>query len=296
MANKNTPKIDLSISLVSYKNRQLLENCLNSIFANIKRLKFEVSLVDNASKDGTVKMVKKKFPKVKLIENSQNLIYSKAHNQNLKKVKGKYFLVLNEDTLLSPSTLGEMVKFLEKHPKVGLASCREIDEKGIVDMTCSRFPHPIYDFFEASFAGKFLLKLIPLQNVKRMLADYRYKNWKRNTIRAIEVIPGSFFMGRKEVLNEVGLFDENLLLFYEEPDLCQRALRAGWETFHNGKVTITHLKTKAIAKLPEFARYQIAEHDMLNYYKKYFGFFWWLFLWISFRPNWLYWKVHSLLQ
>ena len=87
----------LSISLINYNNMELLKKCLISIYKNIRKIKFEVLLVDNASKDGSVKMVQQLFPKVKLIKNKKNLIFTKAHNQNLSKIRGKYFLVLNED-------------------------------------------------------------------------------------------------------------------------------------------------------------------------------------------------------
>lgn len=151
MKNQENPQIDLSISIVSFNTKSLLEQCLYSIFSNTKNLKFEVLLVDNASKDETVEMVKVKFPQVRFTQNPKNLIFTKAHNQNLAKVKGRYFLVLNEDTQIPAGALIEMVEFMSVGPKnLGLASCREVDEKGNLDMTCSRLPHPIFDFFEAS--------------------------------------------------------------------------------------------------------------------------------------------------
>jgi len=285
------PKIDLSISLVSHNSRVLLENCLKSIYENTKDVTFEIFLVDNASSDDTIQMVKKKFPNVKLTINSENALYTKAHNQNLKKISGRYFLVLNEDTEIHPKTLEDIISFMDTHPTVGLVSCRQVNEKRITDMTCSRFPHPFIELFESSYVFKLFLRIVPILKVKKMLSDYRYSGWKRNTIREVDVIPGSFFLGRKILLEEVGFFDENLLLFYEEPDYCQRAKANGFLTYHLGNVSITHLKSKTIAKLPVFERYKISEHDILTYYKKYFGIFWWLFLWLAFRPNWLYWKL-----
>jgi GT2 family glycosyltransferase len=100
-------------------------------------------------------------------------------------------------------------------------------------------------------------------------------------------------MGKAELLEKVGFFDENLLLFYEEPDYCKRAKEKGLLSYYFGNVSIIHLRAKTLAKLPAFARFAISEHDTLTYYKKHFGIFWWLFLWIAFRPNWLYWKLAS---
>lgn len=283
-------KIDLSISLISFNNKKLLEDCLNSIFLNIKKLNFEVLLVDNNSKDGSPLIVKEKFPQVKIICNRENRLFIKAHNQNLKKVKGRYFLVLNEDTVIPPLATEKMVKFMDKNPKIGLASCRQIDEYGNVDMTCSRFPTPIFELFEFSFLAKIFKKIFLHSSVDKALNSYHYKGWGRDTIKKVDVIPGSFFMGRQELLKKVGLFDEKLLFFYVEPDYCIRVKKANFSVYHNGKISIMHLKAKSLAKLSSFRRYQISEYSLLQYYKKYFGNIWWLILWLSLRPNWLYWR------
>ena len=284
----------LSISLINYNNMELLKKCLISIYKNIRKIKFEVLLVDNASKDGSVKMVQQLFPKVKLIKNKKNLIFTKAHNQNLSKIRGKYFLVLNEDIQIFKHSIEEIISFLESNPKTGLASCAQIDETGKIDKTCSRLPHPLLEFFEYTFTGKVLRKILNFKKIERGIKKYRYFAWNRKSIRQVEVLPGSFLLGKTELLKKVGLFDENLLLFYEEPDLCQRARKKGYLSFHLGKVKVMHLKSRAIAKLPIFTRYRIAEHDLLNYYKKYFGYKWYLFLWFSLRPNWLYWRIKSI--
>lgn len=302
-------QIDLSISLLSFNTKDFVENCLNSIYKqsfstkkqsfstkkNTKNITFEVLLVDNGSKDNTPQMVEKKFPKVKLIKNKKNLLYIKGHNQNLKRVKGRYFLVLNEDTEIGPKVLEKMVKFMDKNPKIGLASCREVDQDGKVDKTCSTFPHPLHEIFESSYLGKLAGKMLFSKQINGLLSRYRYGSWNRATVRQVEVIPGSFFMGRSGLLQKVGLFDEkNLLFFYGEPDYCQRVKKAKYQVVHNGKLTIKHLKAKGLAKLSSLARYQITQHDILAYYRKHFGSFWMVLLAVFLLPNWLYWRAKSL--
>lgn len=280
--------LDLSISLLSFNNKDLLRNCLNSIYKNTKNINFEILLVDNGSKDGSAQMVKQKFPQVKLIANRQNRLYIRGHNQNLKRVQGRYFLILNEDTYLPSQTLDKMVSFMDQSPKIGLASCRQIDENGRIDNTCSKFPHPIFEILELSYIQK-LSKFLSLTIFQKVLKSYRYADWKRNTIRRVDVVPGSFMIGRSELLKKVGLFEENnLLFFYGEPDYCLRAKRAGYQIYHNGQVTITHLKSKALAKLPDKKRLAISHHDMLAYYKKHFTRGWNIILWVLTRPNWFY--------
>lgn len=280
--------LDLSISLLSFNNKDLLKKCLSSIYHSTKKISFEILLVDNGSEDGTVEMVQKNFPNVKLISNRQNKLYIKGHNQNLRRVKGRYFLILNEDTFLPLHTLDKMVAFMDKNPKIGLASCRQKDQNGITDNTCSKFPHPIFEILELSYIQK-LSKFPILTIFQKVLKSYRYADWKRNTIRRVEVIPGSFIIGRSTLLKKPGLFDQkNLLFFYGEPDYCLRAAKAGYQIYHNGQVTITHLKSKALAKLPYKKRLAISLHDMLAYHKKHFGPVWHLILWLFTRPLWFY--------
>lgn len=282
---------DLSISLITYKNKGLLEGCLESIYKNTKKTTFEILLVNNVYRDQSSVMVRKKFPKVKLTDNKKNLLFIKSHNQNLKKAQGRYFLILNEDTLLPSKSIDKMVRFMDQNPDVGIASCRQIDENGIIDNTCSRFPTPLTEIFESVFITKFFLNLLPVKSINRMLANYRYIGWKRNTIKEVDVVPGSFFMGRSELLQTVGFLDPGLLFFYVEPDYCFRAKQAGYKVIHNGKVQIMHLKAQGLLKTHPFFRYQITEYSLLAYYRKYFGFVWWIILWLLLRPNWLYFKL-----
>lgn len=288
--NHSKPILDLSISLITYKNKQLLENCLNSIYKNTKGLTFEIFLVNNHPTDDSSAMVRKKFPKVKVTDNKINLLFIKSHNQNLRQVQGRYFLILNEDTEISTNSIAKMIKFMDKNPNIGLSSCKQLDELGVVDTTCSKFPTPIVEIFETTFIGKLFLRLLPSKKITRMISTYRYRGWKRDTIKEVDVIPGSFMIGRSELLQKVGLLDENLLFFYVEPDYCYRVKQAGFQVYHNGKVSIMHLKARGLAKTAPFERYLISEQSLLSYYKKYFGFLWWLILWILMRPNWLYFK------
>jgi len=283
----------LTISLLSFNNKALLEKCLNSIFRHQDEVNLKVLLVDNASVDGSADMVHRKFPQVSLTRNQTNAYFIKAHNQNLQKVKTKYFLVLNEDIEIPKGTLKVLLKFMEENPRVGLVSCRLIDGEGKTDTTCSRFPHPLDELFGYSFLGKLLRRVVPLPWVEKRLRNYHYAGWQRDTIREVEVIPGSFFLGRKKLLEDVGLFDERFLMFYEEPDYGIRARTAGWQTVHIGTVHARHLRAQGLIKLTPLTRYRLGEHDLLAYYLKHFGILWWLILRVALIPNWLYWHVQA---
>ena len=175
---------------------------------------------------------------------------------------------------------------MENHPEDAASSCRQVNDKGQIDKTCSLFPTPIIEFLESNILTK------PLRPNK-ILKRYRYNDWKRNTSREVDVIPGSFMFIRKKTLEKVGYFDENLLLYYGENDLCLRIKKAGLSVYHNPKVTIIHRRSQSVKQLPPWQLFQITLHDMLYYYKKHFGLAWWLFLWITYRANWIYWRLQS---
>lgn len=284
---------DLSISLLCFNTKDFLKNCLLQIKKASTGLSVEILLVDNGSTDGASQMVKKEFPEVKLITSRKNLLYIKGHNLNLRRAKGKYFLILNEDTQFAPDTFRKLVDFMEKNPQAGLASCRQVNEQGEVDITCSKFPTPIVEILESSLIVKSLSKLTKVRYFSKILEDFRYLNWNRSSNRQVDVLPGSLIIGRNKLLKKIGYFDQRLKFFYGEADLAQKTKAAGYQSYHIGNITITHLKSKALVKLPSFFRWQITEHDMLYYYKKYFGFFWFLVLLIFLKPNRLYYLLKS---
>lgn len=279
--------VELSVCIVTYNTKKLLENCLRSIIKNTKGLNFEIIVVDNASTDTTAEMVKSKFKKVQFIKNTKNLLFSKAFNIALKKSRGNYCLILNSDTYISKNSLRKMYLFMEKNTNISASSCLLVDEKGTIDKTCSQFPTPLLEFLESNILTKSFRKL-------KMLKRFRYKSWSRKSSRVVDVIPGSFIFIRKSILKKIGYFDENLKLYYGENDLCLNIKRIKGKVFHYAQVKVLHFKSQTVKKLPKWELFQIAQQDMLRYYRKHFGFLWWLFLWIMFRTNWIYWRVKTL--
>ena len=279
--------IDLSICIVNYNTKSQLQKCLRSIFKNTSGLNFEVLVVDNGSTDNSVKMVNTIFPKAKIIISKKNLYFSKAYNLSLKKSVGSYCLILNSDTLIPKNSLRDVFIFMQSHPDVAAASCRHVDEKGKVDKTCSRFPTPIIEFLESNILTKPFRK-------NSLLQKYRYSPWKRDSTKEVDVIPGSFIFIRKSVFKKIGYFDENLRLYYGENDLCARIKQIGQKKYHLGETTIIHLQSQTVKLLPQLQIFKIALEDMLYYYRKHFGYLAWLFLWIAYRANWLYWRLQSI--
>ncbi len=259
--------VDISIVIVNYNTAHPLKNCLTSIYRNSKNLTLEIIVIDNASTDQSISLVEKSFPRVTLIKNKKNLLYSKANNQGLRKASGRYFLVLNPDTVIRNNTLSAMVEFLDQDPSISLASCREIDKEGKTILTCHKTPTPLTEFFELRIFAKFFKN-------SSLIKEFRYKGWDRETIRDVDTLPGSFLFGRKEVLKKIGYFDEHLPLFYSDTDLCKRAKDKGLKLYHNGTVTITHLCAQSLGQFPMNTILMQSLRDMLYFHKKHYGVFW----------------------
>lgn len=279
-------KIDLSICIVNFNTANLLKKCLESIYKNTSGINFEIITVDNGSTDDSAKTIKTLFPKVKIISKKTNVFFSKGYNLALKTSRGKYCLILNSDTIIHKNTLKKIFQFMELNPQIAASSCLQTDMDGKIDKTCSQFPSPIVEFLESSILTK-LFKNVGI------LKKYRYKKWNRKSDKIVDVIPGSFIFIRRDILQHVDYFDENLLLFYGENDLCKRIKKTDKNIYYFSGAKITHLRAQSVNLLPKWELYSIARSDMLYYYKKHFGTVWWLFLLIALSPNWLYWRLKS---
>ncbi len=279
-------KTDLSICIVNFNTKLILKKCLESIYKNTSGLNFEIIVIDNASTDNSQEMIKTLFPKIKITSKKTNMYFSKGYNLALKKSLGKYCLILNSDTIIPKNTLKKVFQFMESNLHIAAASCRHIDESGETDRTCSRFPTPPIEFLESSILTK-------LFKNASLLKRYRYKGWNRKSNKIVDVIPGSFIFIKRNILQEIGYFDEKLLLFYGENDLCARIKKIGKFCYHFSEAKITHLRAQSVNLLPKGQLYRIARHDMLYYYKKHFGATWWLLLFIALTPNWIYWRIKS---
>lgn len=233
-------KYDLSIIILSYNTKDLLKRLLLSILNSKKDgFKIETIIVDNASKDGSVPMVKNNFPDFKLIINKRNLGFSKGNNKGIKIAKGKYLLFLNSDTLLSKDTLVKMIKFMDENEQYAAATCRIELSDGNLDPACHRgFPTPWAAF--TYFSG--LEKLFP----KSKIFSQYHQGWKNlNKLHQVDVISGAFFMIRKKVLDKVGLFDEKFFIYGEDIDLCYRIKQLGYKICFYPGTKIIHYKKQS---------------------------------------------------
>lgn len=252
--------MDITISIVSYKTKDLLRRCLQSIYRQAKEVDFEIVVVDNASSDGSVAMVKKEFPKVRLIKNKENKFFTRAHNQSLKIAKGKYFLLLNSDTYFIDNAIKKLVLYMEKNREVGAIDGLEMHEDGSVISTGSKFSTPLIDFYELSLIGKRIAN-------KKKVNNYRIKNHDRKKTFPIDVACDAFLCSRTKLLKELKGYDEHYLLYYTENDLCYRIKQKGYKIFHVGDIKVIHRVSSSVKKLG-WKKLDIYYSDMLYYYRK----------------------------
>ena len=228
--------MDLSIVIPSYNTRELLEQALRTVMDAAEGLEVELLVVDNASRDGSAEMVASTFPQIELIRNEENVGFSAANNQALRRVKGRYVLLLNSDTIVRPDTLRCLVEFLDAHPHAGAIGCKILNPDGTLQLSCRRGPPtPMAAFCKMSG----LSRLFP--NSPR-IARYNLTYLDPEKTHEVDALSGSCMMVRKEAIDQVGLLDEAYFFYGEDLDWCFRMRKAGWKIFYVPKTEIIHFK------------------------------------------------------
>lgn len=256
--------MDLSIIIVNYNTKDLLQQTLDSLFRNQPRCGFEVFVVDNHSSDGSCDMVKEMFPEVALIKNDENEGFSRANNRAIRASQGQYILLLNSDTVVLPGTLDTMFEFLEENPRVGAAGCKVVLPDGKLDLACRRsFPTPQNAMFQALGLSKLFPK-------SPLFAQYNLTYLDEDETYPVECIVGAFMMVRRETIEQVGLLDEAFFMYGEDIDWCYRIKQAGWEIYYYPRAKIIHYKGASSEKRRYRMIYEF-HRAMLIFYRKYYA-------------------------
>lgn len=230
----------ISIIIVSYNTSEVLKNCLTSIYKNLSEdISFEVIVVDNASTDNSLEMIKTQFSKVTVIANTENEGFSKANNKGVRVAKGEYLLFLNPDTeIVAEDTLKveQLIEFLHNHPQVGAVTPKVLLPNGSIDDACHRgFPTPWNAF--CHFAG--LAKLFPKSKI---FSGYSL-GWKDlGTTHEIDACAGACMLVKREAGEQVGWWDEDYFWYGEDIDFCYRLKEKDWRIYYIPSSTILHLK------------------------------------------------------
>ncbi len=266
-------QLDLGIIIVNWNTRDYLQKCLETVFASEGDFTYKVVVVDNASSDGSVEMVREHFPQVHLIASEVNGGYPYGNNVGLRALgfrdagdvdddAPRYALLLNPDTELPPDALYRMVKLMDERPELGIAGPKLVLEDGSLDKACRRgFPTPAVSFYH--FVG--LAKLFP-QNER----FGRYNMTFADPDQEIEVdsVVGAYMQVRRECIEAVGLLDETFFMYGEDLDWAYRIKAAGWKVLYHPQVVVRHVK-RAASRKSKKAQFEFWR-AMLIFYRKHF--------------------------
>lgn len=227
---------DLSIIIVSYNTADFLKECIWSIKKNTKNLNYEIIVVDNASSDNSLDMLKKNFPDVIVIKSRENFGFSKANNLGVKKSKGRYVLFLNPDTVVYKDSLLGMVKFMDEQKDTGAATCKLVIPGGRFDDAAHRgFPNPWNSF--SYFSG--FSKLFPKS---RLFGGYNLGWMDLSKTHEIDACAGAFMVVRREAGEKIGWWDEDYFFYGEDLEFCFRLKEEGWKIYFVPSISVLHYK------------------------------------------------------
>ncbi|MCW3102548.1 MAG: putative glycosyltransferase [Bacteroidetes bacterium] len=232
----------LSVIIVNYNVQHFLEQCLHSVRKASKNVSTEIFIVDNNSVDGSVQMVKEKFPEAFLIENKKNTGFSYANNQAIRISKGEYVLLLNPDTVVEEDTFEKVVSFMDAHPDAGGLGVKMLDGKGNFLPESKRgLPTPSVAFYKIFGFSKLFPK-------SKTFGKYHLGFLDKDKTHEVEILSGAFMLMRKSVLDKVGLLDETFFMYGEDIDLSYRILLGGYKNYYFPETRIIHYKGESTKK------------------------------------------------
>jgi N-acetylglucosaminyl-diphospho-decaprenol L-rhamnosyltransferase len=255
----------LQVVIVSYRCCELLGKCLETLEAYpATRGPMAVAVVDNDSADGTVEMVRNRFPGVQLHPMSENVGFSRANNVVIRDSAARYCLLLNPDTELKPGALDKLLDKLEADKRIGMLGPRLVRQDGSLDHASKRgFPTVVSSLGHFSGLGR-------RRKAGRMSA-YRATDLEETAIGDVDAVNGAFMLVRSEAIEDVGLLDEGYWLYMEDLDWCYRFHQRGWRVVYDGTTTVVHVKGATSGKYRRMRQNVSFHQGMARFYRKHYA-------------------------
>lgn len=256
----------LSIVIVNWNTKELLKQCIESIYSETIKIDFEVFVVDNNSEDKSAEMIEKlidsnHFQNLHLIKNNENAGFSRANNQAIKKSKGEYILLLNPDTIILDNALEKCISFAEKRPEIGILGCQLLNTDHTIQPSCRKFPSLLSQLIIQLKIHNFFPDISPI--IKYLMSDFDHKSEKE-----VDQVMGAFFLVKRDVFDKIGLLDENFWIWFEEVDFCKRSKNAGFITYFYPRTHIIHYKAASFDQVLGIKKQIRLNNSMLLYFKK----------------------------
>jgi GT2 family glycosyltransferase len=273
--------VDVSISIVNYNAKDFLDNCIRSILGSVKDRSYEIIVVDNASTDGS-REIAKKYPGVKYIQSTSNLGFIKANNTGIKNSRGRYVLSLNNDTVVRKGAIEKMIDFMDRTSDAGAVGPKLLNSDRSIQMQCRRgFPTPSSSLFY--FLG--LSRLFPKSKV---FGSYLLTYLDDVAVSEVDSLCGAAMMVRREVIDKVGLMDENYFMYGDDIDWCYRIKRAGWKVYYLPEAEIVHYGGRGGSRRQSYRNTFEFHRAMAVFYKKHYsGDSLFLMNWLVYAGIWL---------
>jgi GT2 family glycosyltransferase len=250
--------VDLSIVIVSWNVRDLLNLCLRSLGGS----SLEIIVVDNGSTDGSIDLVRSQFPHVRLIANTENLGFPAANNQGIQVASGRYILLLNPDTEVVRDALSTMVAYCDEHQDVGMVGPQLLNSDRSVQSSRRRFPTLATAFFESTWLQPYA--------PRRVLERYYVLDQTDEQVQDVDWVYGAAMLARREAIQQVGLMDEGYFMYSEELDWCRRFWEAGWRVVYVPAAQIIHHGGKSSEQVVP-ARHIHFQTSKVRYFSKFHG-------------------------
>ena len=257
--------MDLSIIIVSWNVKTLLERCLASVLESCQRgtLSCEVIVVDNDSADGSPEMVRQRFPAVQIIPTGSNLGFTKGSNLGVARSGGRHILLLNPDTEMLGDALSAMLSYMDQHPDIGALGPRLLLPDGRIQSSRRRFPTLATAFLESTVLQEWFPR-------NRVLARYYVQDRRDDREQDVDWLVGACLLLRREAWERVGPLDERFFMYSEELDWCRRAKAAGWRVAYLPSASVVHLEGQSSAQVVP-ARHIYFQSSKVFYFRKHHG-------------------------
>lgn len=254
-AQTDQTRVDMSIVLVCWNNKKYLDPCLKSLYESEINFTFDVIVVDNGSTDGSMEMLREKYPQVMIIENGGNLGLSKASNQGIEATNGEFAMLLNNDTIVNGKAFNAMVEFLKTHPEAGAVGGKLLNGDGSFQAGYARFSTLWEEFLIVTHIGAAIWPGYP-------------SHLDTNTVKKVGWLSSACLLCRRSVLDKVGKLDEGYFIYGDEADLQYRFSKAGQPVYYLPDITTTHFGGKSMNR---WGRRKMVYRGKLLFYKKNYG-------------------------
>ncbi len=230
-----TSPAEVTVILVNWNTRDLTLRCLETLFDNTPDLNMRVIVADNASRDGSADAIAERFPQVDLIRNDENLAFGRANNEAIERVDSEWVLLLNTDTEVHPDAVNSLLAFSKRHPEAGITGGRTDFPDGSLNPASAWNKMTVWSLFCYLAGFSIVFRRSSLFNPEAI------GGWKRDTVRRVDIVQGSFFMIPTALWRKLGGFDRRYFMYGEEADMCLRAEAMGYRPMINPDAEIMHL-------------------------------------------------------